>query len=305
LNARLCLVALALALVLPPATAIACEPAKGALPAVAQTAGGTVSRSGTRCKSSPLTASVVSIPLRAGLVLVTAVTRPAGDIQTTLRVTAMMPKTLKLAFTGRKADGSPLTTTRIVRLQDLADARGIRPNFVDGATEFFPGNTAFGASTQVLAELKQSGSTELTIDVGGLSMGTGVAGAGLGRELDGMLGDMGGFAAISEALEGAAARGAISESERADAAGTMTEIDHLQMAKGSLRSGGKTRLTVMVNGQKQQLPGVIAKGRVQTDKEVHDVELVFLDDPANPLTLSSRIGDEHTQVLRIDYPVAK
>lgn len=240
-----------------------------------------------------------------GLVLVTAVTRPAGDIRTTLRVTAVMPTTLKLAYTGSKADGSPFTTTRTVRLQDIADARGIRPNFVDGATEFFPGNTAFGTSTQVLGELKRSGSTELTIDVGGLSMGTGVAGAGLGRELDGMLSDMGGFAGISEALEGAAARGAISESERADAAGTMTEIDQLQMATGTLRSGGKTTLTVMVNGKQRQLPGVIAKGRIQTDKEALDVELVFLDDPANPLTLSSRIGKERTQLLSISYPVIK
>ncbi|MCY7319186.1 MAG: hypothetical protein LH617_10755 [Ramlibacter sp.] len=247
----------------------------------------------------------MNIPLRAGLVLFTGVTRPAGNIQTTLRVTAVTPTSLKLVFTGKQADGSPLTTTRTVRLQDIADARGIRPNFVDGATEFFPGNTAFGTSTQVLGELKRSGSTELTIDVGGLSMGTGVAGAGLGRELDGMLGEMGGFAAISEALEGAAARGAISESERADAAGTMAEIDQLQMAAGTLRSGGKTTLTVLVNGQERELPGVIAKGRIQTDKEAHDVELVFLDDPANPLTLRSRIGSERTVLLRINYPVAK
>ncbi|MEO6226861.1 MAG: hypothetical protein ABIO61_03260 [Thermomonas sp.] len=247
----------------------------------------------------------MNIPLRAGLVLVTAVTRPAGDIKTTLRVTAVMPTMLKLAFTGRKADGSPLTTTRTVRLQDIADARGIRPNFVDGATEFFPGNTAFGTSTQVLGELKKSGTSKLTIDVGGLSMGTGVAGAGLGRELDGMLDEMGGFAAITEALEGAAARGAISESERADAAGTMAEIDQLQMATGALRAAGKTKLTVMVNGQKRELPGVIAKGRIQTDKEAYEVELVFLDDSANPLTLSSHIGSERTQLLSIDYPVAK
>ncbi len=245
------------------------------------------------------------IPLREGLTLVTGVTRPSGDIKTTLRVTKITDKTLKLAFTGKKADGSPLTTTRTVRLQDIADAAGIRPNYVDGAIEYFPGNTAFGTSTQILGELTRTGSTKLTIDIGGLSMGTGVAGAGLGRELDGMLGDMGGFAGISEALEGAAARGAISESERADAAGTMAEIDQLQMATGTLRAAGKTTLAVMVNGKQRQLPGVIAKGRIQKDKEAHDVELVFLDDPANPLTLRSRIGPESTQLLSIDYPVAK
>jgi len=294
----MCLVALVLALSAAPA--MACGPSKGPLAAGEQRAAAT-----TKCRASPPPVDVVNIPLQAGLVLVTAVTRPAGNIQTTLRVTAVMPTTLKLVFTGKKADGSPLTTTRNVRLQDIADARGIRPNFVDGATEFFPGNTAFGTSTQVLGELKRAGSTELTIDVGGLSMGTGLAGAGLGRELDGMLGEMGGFAAISEAVERAAATGAISESERADAAGTMAQIDQLQMATGSLRSGGKTSLAVMVNGQQRQLPGVIAKGRIQTDKEAYDVELVFLDDPANPLTLRSRIGSERTQLVSISYPVAK
>ena len=257
------------------------------------------------CVSSPVPLPIVSIPLRSGLTLLTGVTRQAGDITTTLRVTAVTDKTLKLVFTGRQADGSPLTTTRTVRLQDIADARGIRPNYVGGATEFFPGNTAFGTSTQILGELKKSGSAKLTIDVGGLSMGTGVAGAGLARELDGLLGDMGGFAGISDAIEGAAARGAISESERAGAAGTMAQIDQLQMATGTLRSGGRTMLSVLVNGKPRELPGVIAKGRIQTDKEAYDVELVFLDDPANPLTLRSRIGDERTQLLRIDYPVAK
>ena len=43
------------------------------------------------------------IPLREGLTLVTGVTRPSGDIKTTLRVTKITDKTLKLAFTGKLA----------------------------------------------------------------------------------------------------------------------------------------------------------------------------------------------------------
>ena len=77
----------------------------------------------------------------------------------------------------------------------------------------------------------------------------------------------------------------------------------LQMATGTLRAAGKTTLTVMVSGQERQLPGVIAKGRILTDKEAHDLELVFLDDLANPLMLSSRIGTERMQLLSINYPV--
>lgn len=252
--------------------------------------------------SAPVAAAeTMSIPLRQGLTLVNSVTRTGGAVQTTLRVTSVTSTTVKLEFNGMKSDGSALAAKRSVRVQDLLNAHGIRPNFVDGAIEYFPDSTAFGTSAKVLGELRR-GSSELTIDVGGLGMGTGVAGAGLGRELDGMLQGMGGFDGISAALEGAAARGAISESERAGAASTMTGIKQLQMAKGSLRSGGKTTLAVLVNGVSRQLPGFVARGRVQKDKEAYDVEWVFLDDSANPLTLRSRIGKERTTLLRIDYP---
>lgn len=249
-------------------------------------------------------ADPVAIPLRAGLSLVTAISRPGGKIETSLKVTAVTPRLVKLSFSGKNRDGSALTASRNVRVQDLNSARAIRPNFVGGATEFFENTTAFGTSALVLAELKQGGST-LSVDVGGLSMGTGVAGGGLARELDGMLEGMGGFAGISEALEAAAASGAISESERAEGAGSLGQIDQLQMAQGKLISAGKTTVAVTVNGRKLELPGLIARGRISTDTEAHDAELVFLDDPANPLLLKSRIGAESTQLLRIDYPAAK
>ncbi len=249
-------------------------------------------------------AQAESIPLREGLTLVTAVTRPVGNIETTLKVTAITPRLVKLSFSGQNSDGSPLKATRNVRLQDLRSARAIRPNFGGGGIEFFENTTAFGTSSLVLSELRQGGS-KLTIDVGGLSMGTGVAGGGLARELDGMLEGMGGFAGISEALEAAAASGAISESERADGAGTMGEIGQLQMAEGKLNAAGKVAVPVTVNGKKTELPGLVAKGRIQKGEEAYDAELVFLDDPANPLLLRSRIGGESTQLLRIDYPAAK
>ena len=249
-------------------------------------------------------AQAESIPLREGLSLVTAVSRPAGTIETMLKVTAITPRLVKLSFSGRNSDGSPLSATRNVRLQDLRNARAIRPNFVGGGIEFFEGSTAFGTSSRVLGELKQ-GSSKLTIDVGGLSMGTGVAGGRLARELDGMLEGMGGFAGISEALEAAAASGAISESERADGAGTMGESGQRQMAEGKLNATGRTQVAVTVNGKKTELPGIVARGRISKALEAYDAELVFLDDPANPLLLRSRIGGESTLLLRIDYPVAK
>ncbi|MDP3857332.1 MAG: hypothetical protein Q8Q73_06150 [Stagnimonas sp.] len=248
-------------------------------------------------------AQAESIPLREGLTLVTAVTRPTGNIETTLKVTAVTPRLVKLSFNGRNSDGSPLAAMRNLRVSDLKSARAIRPNFVGGGTEFFENATAFGTSAQVLGELKR-GSSTLTVDVGGLSMGTGVAGGGLARELDGMLEGMGGFAGISEALKAAQASGAISDSEAAEGAGTMGDIGQLQMAQGKLTAAGKTTVAVTVNGKKVELPGIVAKGRISKGEEAYDSEWVFLDDAANPLTLKSRIGTESTQLLRIDYPAA-
>src|SRR3546814_4278202 len=105
-----------------------------------------------------------------------------------------------------------------------------------------------------------------------------------------MLGDMGGFAGISEALDSASEHGAISDSEHAQGKQTMGDIDQLQMASGSLRSGGMTMVPVVVNGKTTSLPGIVARGRIATGDEAYDAELVFPDDAANPLMLKSRLG---------------
>ena len=251
----------------------------------------------------PGAASAV-VPLRAGLQLTSELSRRGDVFETTLRVEAVDARKVKVVFTGRRADGSPSSATRTVRIRDLADARSLRPNFVDGASEYFEGATAFGASAAVLADLRAGRPAAVGIDVGGLTMAGGVADSGLAREIDGMLGDMGGFAGISDALEAAAARGSITEAERADAAGTMDEIDQLQVAKGDLRAHASTGVDVQVNGKPIRLPAIEARGRVQAGDAAHDVVLVFLDDPANPLLLASDIGAERTQVVRIDYPAA-
>lgn len=246
-----------------------------------------------------------SVPLREGLTLSSSVTRPSGKIDTTLRVTAINARTVKLDFDGKQTNGSALHSTRSVRVQDLQTARSIRPNFVDGANEFFAGTTAFGTSAAVLSELKRGGSSSLTVDVGGIGRGAGVSGAGLGREIDGMLGDMGGFAGISDALQSAAEHGAINDSELAEGNKTMGDINQLQMASGTLQSAGNTTVAVTVNGRRVALPGIVAKGSIGTDTERYDAEFVFLDDAANPLLLRSRIGKNSSELVRIDYPAAK
>lgn len=246
-------------------------------------------------------AQAESIPLRQGLTLTSSVTGPEGAGSRMTTVTAITPRLVKLAVTGKQADGSALSSSRNVRVQDLQSARSIRPGFAEGKTELFENSTAIGTSALVLGELKTGGST-LSLDVGGLSMKNGLTGAGVTNALDGMLEGMGGFAGISEALEAAGASGVIDAKDLAEGQDTMGAIGKLQMVEGLLKGTGKTTVQVLVNGQKTALPGIVAKGRLG---EAYDTELVFLDDPANPLLLKSRIGDETSQVTRIDYPVLK
>ncbi len=247
-------------------------------------------------------AASITIPLRTELSITTSSSGKAGTIEATQKIVSVTPKTVKLNYSATKPDGSRISANRAVRVEDLKSATAIRPNYVDGSDEFFSGTTAFGTSAKVLSDLKQGGRSQLSLDAGGISMNAGVQGAGLARELDGMLGDMGGFAGIAEALERQSARGTLSERERAQGAATLNDIDQLQMLGGTLRYLRSERVPVEVNGRKAELPGIVAIGDLGKAGESYDVELVFLDDPANPLTLRSRVGKDSVRVTRISFP---
>ncbi len=252
---------------------------------------------------SPARASAASaIPLTANLSIVSLSSGRAGEFKATQRITAVTPRVVKLSYSAQRPNGSAVSASRSVRIEDLQTAASIRPNYVDGANEFFSGSTAFGTSTRVLNDLKASGRSELAIDAGGIGNGAGVQSAGLARELDGMLGDLGGFAGIADALERQAASGTISEQDRAEGAATLGQIDALQMLGGTLRLLRKDKISVQVNGKSRTLPAVVATGELRSDDESYPVELTILDDPGNPLLLVSRIGPETVRVLSIDYP---
>jgi outer membrane protein OmpA-like peptidoglycan-associated protein len=82
---------------------------------------------------------------------------------------------------------------------------------------------------------------------------------------------------------------------------------------GTLTLVARTTVSVLVNGARVDLPALRARGKFHG----HDSELVFLDDPDNPLTLAYDLdiggksvflglgGEVKLDVVRIDYPVAK
>src|SRR3546814_20499602 len=67
-------------------------------------------------------AAPIAIPLREGLTLDSTVSRPAGNINTELKITAINARTVMLSFTAKNRGCRLRTSQRILRLQG-ADTR--------------------------------------------------------------------------------------------------------------------------------------------------------------------------------------
>ena len=74
--------------------------------------------------------------------------------------------------------------------------------------------------------------------------------------------------------------------------------DHLA---GTLRAADPKRVqfSAIVNDQRVQLPAIHAVGRLGSK----DTEFYFLDDPANPIALQWRVGDQSLRLIRISFPI--
>ena len=67
---------------------------------------------------------------------------------------------------------------------------------------------------------------------------------------------------------------------------------------------GPVGVPVLLDGLRQRLPAVHAKGRFEGLTGEVDAEFWFLDNPDNPLTLRLAVGDATLMVTRIDQPAA-
>ena len=74
----------------------------------------------------------------------------------------------------------------------------------------------------------------------------------------------------------------------------------------TLERVGRERIAmpVLLDGERQWLPAIRARGTVEALSGDIGTEFWFLDDPGNPLTLRARIGDSRLVVIRIDRPRA-
>jgi len=229
------------------------------------------------------------IPLLEDLTVVTAINWPeTGDYESVKRVTAVGDRSITISVASQTpvVDDNPLAglfgakpaasakpalrqfnVRRIVLRDDLENAHDYMQSFAEDGPETYPGSTALGISSAVLSELKKTGRTELTI----------FDRRSVGGALGGLLGGLLGGDAAKELNDSAKVTGT------------------LQLVKG-----GPPTMTVLVNGTPTPLPVVHARGMLGDLAS----EFFILDDPANPLSLKYSYGDNHLQVVRIEFPIA-
>jgi outer membrane protein OmpA-like peptidoglycan-associated protein len=196
-----------------------------------------------------------SIPLCAGLTVVTAVNDPQGDYESIKTIQAVTDSEVRLKYSSERmvmdelVDDKPklqvTTGTRTMRREDLRTATLYQQWFGPLLPDLIPETTSLGTSAAVLNELKTKGEASM-----GIFIGYNVVKVGINREEHPNVYDN-------------------------QEVATVTRV-------------GKTpvMLPVLLNDVPVSLPAIQAAGDFFGDKS----EFFFLDDPANPLALKFRIG---------------
>lgn len=203
-----------------------------------------------------------TVPLCAGLTVVTAVNDPAGDYESIKTVLAVTDTDVRLrystermvsdAFSAKPPQLTKFTLPRTVRRGDLQSAFLYEQQFSTELPETIPETTAIGTSAAVLNALKTKGEAKLGI-----------------------------FIAYTQNKPGI---------DR----GVHPNVYDNQMVATVKRVGTTTvPIPVIVNDVPTTLPAIQAAGDFFGDKS----EFFFLDDPANPLALKFRFGIGGVQPL--------
>jgi outer membrane protein OmpA-like peptidoglycan-associated protein len=205
-------------------------------------------------------AARATIPLCAGLTIVTAVSQPQGDYESIKRVESITAEGMRIRYSSYMRDPCceyagnaedppwvPFVVYRTIRKVDLESATTYLQQFVSkGVPEIVKGTTALGISTKAFRDLRDKGKTPLTIYM--------PIPPGIGLQDDGSAGWFG----VDFRM-----------------AGELARVDP-----------GPVSLSVLVNSRMTTLPALRARGKLQED----DSEFFFLYDEANPISLKFRVG---------------
>ncbi len=207
-----------------------------------------------------------TIPLVAGLTMVSALQFPSGDRENVVRVEALSSEgaTYSWRFRERAKSGDSVTADakRFVRATDLAAAPRYNGVFRTGQEEETPGYTAFSLSRASYNNVRARGEIPFSITWT----------------------ERGPFDALN-------------------ASSPVNLTSPRETLRGTLGTAAPTPepMSLLVNGRRAEVPAIHLRGRFGPEsKQIQ--EYWVLADSANPLILKTVIGDAVLRMVRIDFP---
>jgi outer membrane protein OmpA-like peptidoglycan-associated protein len=237
-----------------------------------------------------------TVPLVTGLAVVGSVREPAGDYESVRRVAGIASDRVAFTITadrpGRKGEPpEQIQASRTVLMTDLKSARTLKVRISSGidAEEVYPGTTTSQLSTVGLTEIRASGRTTLTF----VDDGTGGINAATAGILEKMMVAAGGGAVSADSAKSVGALAIAQGGAGFTASGTMTSVEP-----------GAVPVSILVNNIVVALPARHVRGTLTGEDGDKSADMFVLDDPANPIILQFRVGEDSMTVVRIDWPNA-
>jgi outer membrane protein OmpA-like peptidoglycan-associated protein len=217
-------------------------------------------------------------PAKPGMLVVTAIASPRGDYESMKQIVSMDSSGITLSYRaeGPKAAAAgasnALSVERLVLAQDLNTAHDYAEVFNSNAPRSFPGSTAITASREVLAELKQKGSTAFSFRPQGLA------------------GALGSLVGTFSALTG---------TDTKNVGGVSLDKLGKQACSLQREGNGLFAFPVLLNAQPVTLPALRATCATDDGR----ADFYILDQPDYPLMLAWKLGEgSQLQVIKITYP---
>ena len=241
-------------------------------------------------------AATTTVPLVTGLAVVGAVREPAGDYESVRRVTGIASDRVAFTITadrpGKNGEApQQIQASRTVLMTDLKNAHTLKPRISSGidAEEIYAGTTTAQLSTAGLTELRATGHTTITF----IDDGTGGLTAGTANFLEKMMVAASAGAVSADSAKKVGKMAIDMGGASFTVSGTMTNVER-----------GVVPVSILVNNVVTALPARHFRGMLTGEDGNRNADMYVLDDPANPILLQFRVGEDSMTVVRIDWPSA-